>query len=235
MTSDATPKSRPPVVGLPEDSLRVRLGSKIVPRWRRNVFARKLVSIFALQIADYHWKYKRRRGFCEVEEIDLEALAACRDENIEPLRANLEKWVGRGDLLFFAIKDGVVLGLIDLMRVDFRDREGLYMPIGEGEAKMRDIQVFPAYRRTPALGVIHEVALETAIERGIHTIYGAVAMGKKVENEKTRGGHKALRSSKHLGYKEVRRTVCYRLFRVFSWWRDQWVAPSLDEAREMKW
>ena len=121
------------------------------------------------------------------------------------------------------------------MTVDFRDGEGLYMPIGPGEAKMRDIQVFEAYRRTPALGVLHDVAVEMAAERGIHTIYGAVAMGKKVENAKTRGGHKALRSSKHLGYAEVRRTICYRALRFFSWWRDPWTAASVDDAREMVW
>lgn len=205
-------------------------------RWKRYVFLSKEVSVFALAVDGYPFRYERRRSYCEVTRLTPESLDDhAGDSNLRPILHDVRTWVERGDECWIATRDGRVHALIDLQRFTYRDDEGLKIAIADDECKVLEILLFEEFRRTPSLGVLHDAVIRRVAELGIRTVYGAVAVGCRHESASTRGGQKALRAAAHFGYREIRRSRCHRLFGRFTGARDLWRAASLDDARKLSW
>lgn len=197
-------------------------------RFRRYVFNSRPCTLIHVFVDDYPFRYLRKRSFCDVVKITSpEQLDRYQAPEIDKKRSFMNRWIGRGDHFFLGVKDGEPVGFIDLSMVRFHDREGLVVEVfpERGECKVRDIQVFPKFRRTVAVGLLHDVAIEYAKEHGFTRVVGAIYMEKEP----------ALKASKRIGFREYERQQCYRLFHWFYWHRKVWRAPTPEHDREMTW
>jgi GNAT superfamily N-acetyltransferase len=193
---------------------------KASARLRKAVYSRKMVSIIVMDVADFRPRYRRRRQFCDVVLVSRADLDRYTGAFLEHWRPELEQWLAEGDRCFLAVKGQEVVGLADLMFHAFQDQEGLRLEVGEGECKVREIIVAPAFRHTPVIVLLHEATLQYAREIGLRRVVGAISFW----SDRPIGGERALRNATHAGYRETRRLKCTRLFSRFAWAREVWRA-----------
>lgn len=191
---------------------------------RKRIYSQKMVSIVVFDVADFRPRFRKRAQFCEIIPVSRADLDRHTGSFLDEYREEMKRWLAEGDKCFFAVKGGEVVGLAALMFVTFQDAEGLRLEVGEGECKMREIVVSPAFRHTPVIVLLHEATLQFARDTGLQRILGAVSFW----NDRPIGGERALRNATHAGYRETRRLRCTRLFSRFAWARVVWRANELD-------
>jgi GNAT superfamily N-acetyltransferase len=200
------------------------VASKIA-RLFKVIYYRRTIVITAFPLRDFEPRYRGLGGHQEVIRVTSEQLPTLSSPFLDPFTDWMKQWVERGDMCFVALIGGEVAGFIDLMTQSFRDSEGLQIEVAEGECLVRNLQVFPHYRSGAAAGILHDVAFSYARDQGIDRIIGPI----------DRTNIPSLNIAKHVGFREIERVRCGRIFKTLTFSRVVWRTPHRSAGREIVW
>lgn len=193
----------------------VALVRYIAGRMQRRMMRRAHFITVAKPLAEFKPRYLVRRKACDIEVVKAGDLARFDDPYSMEYRHHFERWLARGDVLIFAIKDGAVHGFSSLLLQDYRGEEGFVIPVRDDEALLLGLEVFPPYRRGALAGVLQEAALQEAKDRGYVRVTGGIGIWNR----------DSINTARHMGYHQTGQVVATRVLGITLPQRD---LPPLD-------
>lgn len=184
----------------------------------------------AKPLDEFSPRYLTRRKTCDIEVVTSAELARFDDEYFNSYRHHFERWLDRGDVLIFAVKDGIVHGFSSLLLQDYHGEEGFVIPVREDEALLLGLEVFPPYRRGALAGVLQEAALQEAKDRGYARVTGGIGVWNR----------DSINTARHMGYRQTGQVVATRLLGLplpqrnlppLEAWPGQENRPTRDRAK----
>lgn len=173
----------------------------ILAKLRQWAYRQADFTLVVRPLDDFEPRYVKRWNTFEISQIAPEDIKLSDDPYVKQYQSWLDSRLHKGDVGFWARKEGTTVGFTGLTFGPFNEG-GLPVEPAEGECILTGIDVFPPYRRTPAAGILLEAALIYAKQHG----FKGVRSGINLQNAAS------LNIAKHLGFLEVGRVRVRCLF-----------------------